>query len=386
MSEEKTRRILLLEDNDGDADLVGYLLSGPQAANSQNVAFEMARVATLAEGLERLSRARFDVVLLDLGLPDSSGVDSVRTIMRESPQVPLVILTGLENEDTAMEAVRAGAQDYLNKNQVSTRDLVRCLLYAMERHRRIQVEHRLRIAEAEARAAGAVQRLLLPARAPAVSGFDIAGRCQPALQAGGDYIDYFPMQQGRLGIITADVSGHDLAAAILMAGFRRLLRTWAEIHEDVGKILTLANGAIAEDTRPEQFVTGFFAQLDPSERSLRFAAAGHQSYLLEPSGEIQTLSTPDPPLGVLSDTLYGAEASRVLLPGQVILLLTDGFYEAENVAGDQWELDTILGLVHGQRDKSASEIVDRLFQAAQDHLHPHSPQDDMAAVIVKVED
>jgi DNA-binding response OmpR family regulator len=121
-------RVLLVEDNPGDADLVGELLSreGP-------VGFEVECAPRLATALERLAEDQFDGLLLDLGLPDSIGLDTLRAVRRAAADLPLVVLTGNGDEQTGIAAIRNGAQDYVVKGTVSVEGLSRILRYAVER-------------------------------------------------------------------------------------------------------------------------------------------------------------------------------------------------------------------------------------------------------------
>lgn len=123
-------RVLLLEDNPGDARLIREMLNeaGPSL-------FELVHLQRLSEGLQRLGEEAFDVLLLDLGLPDSQGLDTFFTVHSQVPGVPIVVLTGLGDETSAIKAVREGAQDYLVKGQVNSNLLVRSIRYALERHR-----------------------------------------------------------------------------------------------------------------------------------------------------------------------------------------------------------------------------------------------------------
>ena len=128
--ESKPIRVLLVEDNLGDADLLQETLA--EGASAQ---FELTGVSRLGEALQRLFEEHFDVVLLDLGLPDSQGLDTFVRTHAAAPDVPIVVLTGLDDEMLAVKAVQAGAQDYLVKGQVDSNLLVRSLRYAIERHR-----------------------------------------------------------------------------------------------------------------------------------------------------------------------------------------------------------------------------------------------------------
>lgn len=124
-------RILLVEDNPGDADLIEELLpiDGP-------VVFEVDCVARLSEALEKVgTERRFDIVLLDLGLPDSDGVETLSTMRRQAAELPIVVLTGNNDERTGLAAIRGGAQDYLIKGQINRSLLTRSINYAVERKR-----------------------------------------------------------------------------------------------------------------------------------------------------------------------------------------------------------------------------------------------------------
>src|SRR5687768_7727977 len=136
MSGNKTITILLVEDNPGDVDLIKIMLS-----EVPDFTFEVENIDRLTNAIRTLQSKYVDVILLDLLLPDSQGLDSLLAIHSEAPAVPIVVLTIFDNEEVGIKAVQAGAQDYLIKDRVEPRSLVRSLLYAMERH---QMEVELR--------------------------------------------------------------------------------------------------------------------------------------------------------------------------------------------------------------------------------------------------
>ena len=130
MSSETTIRILLVEDNPGDVRLLREGLTGRNGAP-----FELEVVDRLSAGLERLAKGGIDLVLLDLGLPDCRGLDTLTRARAAVPEVPIVVLTGLGDEAVAVQAVQRGAQDYLVKGQIESRLLTRAIRYAIERKR-----------------------------------------------------------------------------------------------------------------------------------------------------------------------------------------------------------------------------------------------------------
>lgn len=121
-------KILLIEDNPGDARLLREALG-----ETRNVQFSLRHAERLSDGLKRLGEERFDVILLDLSLPDARGMDAVVRLHKQLPDVPTVVLTGLNDETLALETLRQGAQDYLIKGQVDGPLLVRAIRYAIER-------------------------------------------------------------------------------------------------------------------------------------------------------------------------------------------------------------------------------------------------------------
>jgi sigma-B regulation protein RsbU (phosphoserine phosphatase) len=141
-------RILLVEDNPGDARLLRETLR-----DAESLRFELVHAARMAEALERLGEEAPDVVLLDLSLPDAHGLETVATMLQAAPAVPIIVLTGLSDETVAVQAVQAGAQDYLVKGTVEGPTLGRAIRYAMERKRLEMERAELLHNEQEARAA-----------------------------------------------------------------------------------------------------------------------------------------------------------------------------------------------------------------------------------------
>ena len=134
--DKKEIHVLLIEDNPGDARLIREML-----AESKLQLFSLEHSGSLSDGLDSLSKNTHDVVLLDIGLPDSSGLDSVHEIKKAAPMIPVVMLTGLDDEKTAVSALQLGVQDYLVKCRIESSLLVRSLRYAIERK---QIEEELR--------------------------------------------------------------------------------------------------------------------------------------------------------------------------------------------------------------------------------------------------
>src|ERR1700726_455724 len=127
---EKALQVLLVEDNAGDVRLLREMFRGERPDS-----FELTHLLRMSEAVNHLAKGGVDVVLLDMGLPDGHGLDTVRRAHASAPGVPVIVLTGLDDEALAAEAMKEGAQDYLIKGQIENRALPRALRHAIERHR-----------------------------------------------------------------------------------------------------------------------------------------------------------------------------------------------------------------------------------------------------------
>ena len=128
MSKKSITTVLLVEDNPGDARLLREMFNEQGSHNT-----ELTHVECMSEAEKHLAEHAVDIILLDLGLPDAQGLEAVRRAHAAAPRVPLVVLTGLDDESLAAQALQEGAQDYLIKGQIETRGLLRALRYAIER-------------------------------------------------------------------------------------------------------------------------------------------------------------------------------------------------------------------------------------------------------------
>jgi len=373
-------RILLVEDDPDDVwvmrNLLGDRWDGP---------YELLHVETLSAGVQRCAEMEIDIVLLDLTLPDSRGLETFLLMYAHAGEVPVVVLTGLNDETTAVKAVQAGAQDYLVKGQVDDNLLVRSIRYAIERSRRQHIEQELHAASEEFRIAQQIQKRLFPTEPPEIEGFDIAGALYPATATAGDYFDYIPMRDGCMGIVLGDVSSHGMGPALVMAETRACLRALAQAYFDVGEILTRANQVLAADTDDFHFVTLALVRLDPCSHSLVYASAGQRGYLLHASGELTELDSTSPPLGIDKQWTVPCASAQTLQPGQILALFTDGVVEAESPNRDRFGAQRALDLIYARRDQPARRIVEDLHQAIETFCQRQPQHDDITIVVIKVE-
>ncbi len=190
----------------------------------------------------------------------------------------------------------------------------------------------------ELRSIAEIQKSLLPAEKPKVPGLDVAVHYQTAKRAGGDYYDFFPLPNDRLGVLIADASGHGAPAAVLMAVAHSIAHTRVEPPQRPGEFLTYMNAHLTRRyTRPTgSFMTAFYAVFDPMNATLSYASAGHNPPRLLRAADgfkIALNRAQKLPLGIKPDEVY-LEQTVPLLPGDQVVLFTDGVIEAVNTDGD----------------------------------------------------
>jgi sigma-B regulation protein RsbU (phosphoserine phosphatase) len=229
---------------------------------------------------------------------------------------------------------------------------------ALQNARRFHQEYKQREKMTrEAEEARTIQQALLPRTSPFIPGFIVSGLSLPAGAVGGDWYDFIPLEDGRWGLVLADVSGKGMAAALLMSATRGMLRSLARIGSGPGEVLTRLNNMLLEDFPDGRFVTMVYAELDPAKRTLRLANAGHLPPLLvEPTGHRWIQSEQGLPLGVAVSRF--SEIEIPLTEGSRIAFYSDGITEAELESGEDYGAERLLSHVQSPNFSPESLLSD----------------------------
>jgi serine phosphatase RsbU (regulator of sigma subunit) len=170
----------------------------------------------------------------------------------------------------------------------------------------------------------------------------------PAKEVGGDFYDFFELEDGRLGIVVGDATGHGVPAALVMASARSMLRAVAQASDSPGDVLRRVNDPLATDIPPNMFVTCFYAILEPKSGSLTYANAGHDLPYLHRNGDVEELRARGMPLGLMPEMSY-EEKEMVLDTGEGVLFYSDGLVEAHKPEGEMFSFPRLRALIaqHG---------------------------------------
>ena len=229
------------------------------------------------------------------------------------------------------------------------------------------------------------QRFYAPA--PVLSGFDIGASSHPADETGGDYFDFISVTDGSLLIAVADAKGHGFSSALVMALTRAYVRCFAAMELELDDILARVNQMLLKDLEHGHFVTLFLARLNPADRSMSYASAGHvPGFVFLDSGFVKcTLESTGPPLGLFSGSRFSLQHSIDLAPGEIAVFLTDGVTESTTPDGHQFGTQRVLDYVQAHNHDSASSIADGVYQATRAFVQGDPQDDDITSVIIKAE-
>ena len=381
-TKKKPLKALVVEDSEIDAIL---LLEQLKEGGYEPDARRVDNADDLADALEKQN---WDIIFSDHNMPQFSSTEALQMVRSSARDVPFIIVSGSIDEEAAVSAMRAGAQDYLMKgNMVRLVAAVdRELMDARERRARRVAERALLAQEEEFRLAREIQQRLFPAGPPKLAEFDIAGASLPAAATGGDYFDFISTHSGELFVVVGDVTGHGIGPALLMADARAYLRALAVSDQRFEDILSRVRELMIEDLGFDHFITLFFAKLDPGSGTWTYINAGHPpGYVLGPGGEIKNEMMPGTAaLGIDREETLLESSQIVLEKGDLLLLISDGIPEARNHEGEEFGEERMLQIVRRERGKTSGEIIKILMDEARHFCHPDPLQDDMTAVVLKL--
>ena len=339
-------------------------------ADDQAGVLEAARLLLKSEGhssvtadspqavMRLTTESEFDLILMDLNYArdttsGSEGLDLLAGLRSSGVQSPVVVMTAWSSVDLAVEAMRRGASDFVQKPWDNARLLETIAKQGMQARR----------TRSDLDIALGVQSRLLPRTKPRVEGLEFAARCVPARGVGGDYYDWFGLGRQQTGFLLADVSGKGIGAALLMAHLQAAFRTRLSMgYSDTVTLLESVNAQFWESSPPEQYATLFFARYEPREHRLHYVNAGHQPALVvHRNGCVERLGSTALALGMFAQ--WTAEEVAVeLTPGETVVIFSDGVTEAGIDSGEEFSEERLAATVGSVNAASAARIVDRVCE------------------------
>ncbi len=233
------------------------------------------------------------------------------------------------------------------------------------------------------------QRMLLPHALPQLESYEFSATNKAARVVGGDFYDFFPVDQDHLGIVIGDVSGKGVPASLIMAMVRSIIRAEARDTFSPKEVLRRVNEGVKEDTKENVFVTITYGILDVSNDRLRFARAGHEPVLLrhaEVGKEVDAYQPKGMAVGLVPSDIFNLieEMEVQLIPGDMILLYTDGVVESLNPSSDEYGRTRLIELLQKTEAKSAEDLIRRLEEDIRKFAKGTQQHDDITLVALRM--
>lgn len=351
-------RVLVGDDQADVREALRLLLKG--------VGYQIETTDSPAGLMEAIRSRSFDLILMDMNYSRDTtsgqeGLELLNRLHAHNCATPVIVMTAWGDIDLAVEAMRRGAADFVQKPWDNARLLAVIDKQATEAVSRANAK---RLEQPEIEIARRVQRKLLPGKTKWLRTIDYEGGCAAAHDIGGDYYDFLDLGRDQLGFVLADVCGKGLPAALLMANLQASIRSNSLIAmSNAPAMLECVNSLFFDSTNPEHYATLFFGAYDDQTRCLRYVNCGHLApILLRNNGQVERLDATATVLGMFQN--WSAVEHEVRLnKGDTLVAFSDGITEAGIDNDQEFGDERLLTLIQKHRFTGLPSLIDRVFES-----------------------
>ena len=306
------------------------------------------------------------------GKMSATGVEVVVPLVHQEKVAGLILLSG-----------KVAGFRYNSEDMTFLAFMANQIVVAMENVKLYQESIERQRLEEELAVARQIQIGLLPRELPRLENFDFATFIEPSRQVGGDFYDFIPIPDGRIGVVIADASGKGVPAALLIARMQAIMQSEARLGRDVGDMMTTVNRFINESTSQDRFATCFYVEIDYIQRRFRYCNAGHNyPILIRNGGSVEYLTTGGLLLGAFPDSSYET-GTGVMAPGDVLVLYTDGVTEAMDAEENEYGETRLEGDLLELLNLPAEVICSKTIKNVKQFAAGFEERDDITLVVIK---
>jgi sigma-B regulation protein RsbU (phosphoserine phosphatase) len=359
---EEQQKILVVDDERLNINVLVDLLKPDykmMAAKNGEQALKAVRVANPP-----------DLILLDIMMPEMDGYEVCRRLKADEAtrDIPVIFITAMGDTSDETKGLEAGAVDYITKPISPPIVQARVKTHLALKRNMVELQKAYKIIEAqkermenELNVAHEIQMSMVPQTFPPFpdrNEFSIHAALHPSREVGGDFYDFFFIDENRLCVCIGDVSGKGVPAALFMAVARTLIKARAIDDISTASILTRVNDELSRDNKAYMFVTIWFAILDVRTGTLLYTNAGHNPpYIKQKNGDSKRMDNlHGPVIGAQPGLAYKEDSTR-LAPQDILLMYTDGVTEARNREKEFFTEDQLVALLSSREYESMEELV-----------------------------
>jgi len=379
MNADEKKVVLLVDDAPTNIQLVNSILK------------ENYRIRVATNGAKALELAKGtpapDLILLDIVMPEMDGYEVCARLKAapETRDIPVIFLTGQTDTEDETRGFEVGAVDYIHKPFSPPIVKARVQTHLVLRGMREQLAQQLRAIRSELETARQIQSSILPREIPQIEGLDIAARYVPMTAVAGDFYDFIKVDEKRLGVLVADVSGHGMPAALISSMLKIALAAQSARARDAAGVLLGLNQALCGKFQGH-YITAAYALVDMEKKSICYAGAGHPPLLVRDrlAGSTREIMENGLFLGFFPEASYSA-VEVPFAEGDWVVLYTDGILEMTDPSQEQFGADRLKLFLESNQDLGAGQFVDRLLDELarwSDRASGREPEDDITLLAI----
>lgn len=345
------------------------------------------------EGLTALhDHPDIEIILCDINMPEMDGLEMLAKVNEmQNPALRVIMVSAYGDMENIRMAMNGGAFDFATK-PIDMDDLERTIEKAIKQidfvHQSQKEHKKLEGLEKDLAAANQIQQFILPREFPPFPDvsdkLDISASMEAAKDIGGDFYDFFRIDDDHIALVIGDVCGKGIPAALFMAVSRTFIRSVGMQYEHVGECITNVNRLLASSSVEYMFVTVFYAIYDIRTGILTYCNGGHNPpYLLHADGTTEQLPmTQNAMVGAYKRIIF-KESTLQLEQGDTLVMFTDGVTEAMNPAREMFGIKRLDGILRGQTDKSCQQMIESIKTGISDFVGDEEQSDDITMLLLK---
>lgn len=383
MTNAAPTNILVLDDESDTEDLFQQMFRNQIADSLYSFAF----TTNPEEARQLLSQQNFDIFITDISVASIDCIELMTQLRKAYPLMKIIVTSAYGDINTLRAVMRSGAHDFVVK-PIDFKDLAETLaktVKAVQYLKQAEVTNKkFRAISNELDVTANLQKSMLPGNSVKKSSIEIWANTIPAAEVGGDFYDYFWLDENRIGIVMADVSGKNISAAMFALMTKTLIKSFARIYESPAECFKQVNTFLCNENVATMFVTAIYGIVDLVKNEITYTNAGHLPIgVIPPTGDAFFLECdPGMALGIWPETQF-VDNTHQFSPGEVIVLYTDGVNEATDIKGEEYEYERFSKLLCNSSKLSPRALTDALVDDIRNFTQGASQSDDITTLCLK---
>jgi len=339
------------------------------------------------EGISALKKNKYDLVLVDIIMPNLDGfgfLAKFKEVVNENNFIPVILMTGSDDLNSKIKGLQIGADDFLLKPLNEKELVARVLSLLRLKSANSELYEKNELIKKELEVAKRVQEFIIPKEFTAIKYPTVCGRYLPIEDIGGDYFDCYILPNEKIGFLIADVTGHGIPAALVMAMSKMLFSIYSTRSSSSRELLATVNNKMKGLLLDMQYITSFYAIYDHKTKELQYSNAGHTRglYLKSSMNKVLALDTKGFFIGISESQFYENKTVKVE-KGDRFLLYTDGITELKNHANDEFGEKRLARFMIDHMDADGEQFCDLLLKELKSFTSLEDRKDDLAFLYIE---